>query len=286
MSMRRVAVALLLVSGCGTETGGSWRVQQDVRAMPAAVQLNREPTIFIRAFGSGLMPPLQAPVSYRLCVDLGHGTIVDVQDVITQKSVDDQVANVLRGWKWGIESSIRVTGGVRCFRERFEPFEAGDGQPAVRAVPEGPVRVLRLEEDGISDVGATAPEDVLHVASVDMFEGGGVRYILLQPRVSVRLPNRAADPKPPTESPSPSFQKIAGGMPHLPDLVKIRFRGNTLTALYRVCVDAGGSITKLVPEIPVDGAGPAIANALRTWVYSQARVPVCVLSRFVFTVSR
>lgn len=79
--------------------------------------------------------------------------------------------------------------------------------------------------------------------------------------------------------------KMSGDNPHLPDIVKIQRKGTgEAVALAKICVDQSGKVSsvQLIQGIP--GADNDIISTLRTWKFKPQPVPICSMSRFVFTI--
>jgi hypothetical protein len=260
---------IALLSGCGPRYGrqlsGDWTL------------LNRPPMLFMRVFGSGPMPPPPAPVTYELCYDFAQNKVVEVRDSASGRNVETSVAELFRAWKWSALGSVRTTGGLRCWRERFEPSIAVDGSVTIRATPAGPIGLMHLDDGSIMPARGRA-EDEEYVAFVDRFEDRGVQYVMLAPRVTVGAPPSA----PPPPGVSIRVVKLAGEMPHLLDVNKMRFRGNTMHTFFRVCIDVRGRVAIVLPELPLDGETIRIEQTIKGWIYTRPTVPTCSLVEFTF----
>ena len=267
---RTIVVLLALCAGCGPR-------YLSPRSGDGAL-LNRTPTLFMRLFGSGPLAPPSAPVTYELCYDFAQNKVVEVHDAATGRDVDAAVARVFFTWKWGLFSSVRTTGGLRCWRERFEPVTAVDGSVTVHATPAEPVGLMHLD-DGTVAPARGRPEDEEHVAFVDRFEDHGVAYVMLVPRLSVVDGTAAAPP-----SPSWQLQKVAGEVPHLLDLTRMRFRGNTMHAIFRVCVDRSGRVASVLAEVPLDGETIRMERTIEAWRFTAPPVPACGMNDFVYSI--
>jgi hypothetical protein len=80
-------------------------------------------------------------------------------------------------------------------------------------------------------------------------------------------------------------QRISGEAPHLPDFVKITRKGLGETPfLARVCVDQAGNVSAVEVMQGIPGADDQIVRTLRGWRYKPQPIPVCFLSRVVFSV--
>lgn len=262
---------MLLLAGCGPRyappPSGEW------------AQLERTPTLFMRVYGSGAMPVPAAAVAYELCYNFAQDKVVEVHDAATGRRVASPAVDALLAWKWKVLSSVRLTGGVHCWRERFEPLIAPDGSLTVRATAGEPVGLMRLD-DGSVMAAHGRPETEESVAFVDRFDHRGVRYVMLAPRLDATGPKDQASPP----ATFPRESRLAGDLPHLSDVTKLRFRGNTIHVAFQVCVGADGRVERIVPELPLDGATADLVRALRTWRFTAPRSPICSLVEFVFTI--
>jgi hypothetical protein len=78
-------------------------------------------------------------------------------------------------------------------------------------------------------------------------------------------------------------QLLAAPAPHLPDVVKKRARGE-LVGMYKICAATDGKIIEVAPLQSIAGADEAIMATLRTWQLKPQPMPICSISRFVFSV--
>ncbi len=80
-------------------------------------------------------------------------------------------------------------------------------------------------------------------------------------------------------------QLLAHELPHLPDAVKLKARGD-LVGVYKICAGVDGKITQVTPMQSIAGADEAIMATLRSWQIKPQALPICTMTRFVFTVER
>ena len=80
-------------------------------------------------------------------------------------------------------------------------------------------------------------------------------------------------------------EKLSGDMPHLPDIVKIQRKGTgDAVFLAKICVDQGGHVNQVSVLQGIPGGDNAIISTLRTWRFKPQAIPICSVSRFVFTI--
>jgi hypothetical protein len=102
-------------------------------------------------------------------------------------------------------------------------------------------------------------------------------------------PATAAPPKPKYRNIPPyQFQqaKLSGDDPHLPDDVKLRYKGaGQVSNIYKICVAPSGDVSSVHPMQSIPGGDEAIMATLRTWKFKpQAEGGICSMSRFVFLI--
>jgi protein TonB len=97
----------------------------------------------------------------------------------------------------------------------------------------------------------------------------------------------APAPRPRNVSPHQlDTEKIAGADPHLPEFVKNARRGMADTRFVaRLCVDRGGSVSRVDVLQGIPGADEPIIRTLRGWQYKPQPVPVCFVGNFVFNIA-
>lgn len=70
--------------------------------------------------------------------------------------------------------------------------------------------------------------------------------------------------------------------PRLPEVFRNGHRGQTVTGMYKVCVDLDGSVYEVTPVKPIEGANDEIVDGIKTgWQYRPQQVPVCFLYNMV-----
>ncbi len=236
-------------------------------------------TVYMRVFGNGKAPRIDEPVVYYLCVDLGSGKLVDVLDAQTRQSVDDTLPNVLRGWHWSVASSIPIKQGARCWRERFEPAATGDALPWRASIAE-PARMIRVDDGAIGAVGDLREETDREVAFIDRFEGDGTRYLLLIPRLTPQA--RVGD----DDGRLRDTPRDLLPTPRMPRAAWDRARSDLVRAMYSICFDSDGHQSRLVAEVPIDGAAESMGDTLRRWRTVRRDRPSCILVSFDFHLDR
>jgi hypothetical protein len=279
--MRELCSICLVVAACAGSHPG--RTTAGPPTATGVGRLQKMPTIFISITAVGRLPPLPESVGYELCVELASGKLVDVRDPDSKISVEGVVPNVLRGWRWRMDSSQRIKTGVICWVERFTPSVDKDGKQFVRAEPAAAVHALKLEDD--EQLVETAEPDHGSLLATRILEEHGVRYVILVPRLFVELPG--GPPQPPDPDRPPVYlaaQKIAGDDPHLPNATKIRLKGMTARAVYKICVDQQGRVFDVVPLLPIVDAHDSIVRTLKTWRYRPQPIPVCFVTMFNYTI--
>ena len=70
--------------------------------------------------------------------------------------------------------------------------------------------------------------------------------------------------------------------PRMSEVFHNSHRGQTVTGMYKVCVDLDGSVYEVTPVKPIDGANDEIVDGIKTgWQYRPQQVPVCFLYNMV-----
>jgi protein TonB len=73
--------------------------------------------------------------------------------------------------------------------------------------------------------------------------------------------------------------------PRMSEVFKQGHRGQTVTGLYKVCVDTTGEVYEVTAVKGIEGATDEIVEGIRAdWLYKQQSVPVCFLYNMVVTV--
>ena len=81
-------------------------------------------------------------------------------------------------------------------------------------------------------------------------------------------------------------ERISGAMPSLPDIVKIQRKGTgDAIFLAKVCVDQGGNVSQISIMQGIPGADQQIMQTVRSWKFKPQQIPMCSLTRFVFTIN-
>lgn len=79
-------------------------------------------------------------------------------------------------------------------------------------------------------------------------------------------------------------EKLSGDEPHLPDEIKAKYRGKTITCSYKICITADGTMDRVIPISSIPGADDAIMYTLIRWTYRPQGVPVCFIENFQFNI--
>jgi hypothetical protein len=271
-----LAVALMIGgAGCATVLPAGPR-------SPARQRLWARPNVVIRVFGQGSLPELHEPVTYDLCVDRRTGRLRDVHLPGKPVDWDDAFAIALRKWRWGVVTSLPVS-GVNCWRERFGPaYDEEDGELGVRAEPALPLRYFSAGKwwDQVSDV--PDPEDGDEtLAAVNVSETDGVRYVLAVPQLTVEDSSPFASAE---ATPAGEPKLVKGELPHLPRWLGPRYRNTALQVVYSVCVDLKGKVDSVAPIVPILGANGVLMDALRSWQFAPPEEPMCRRFRFVYNI--
>ncbi len=75
--------------------------------------------------------------------------------------------------------------------------------------------------------------------------------------------------------------------PRMSEVFNLQHRGQTVTGMYKVCVDTGGSVYEVTPVKSVPGADDEIIEGIKAgWLYKAQQVPVCFLYNMVVTVQQ
>jgi hypothetical protein len=277
----RVAASFtVMVAGCAATTPPTTPMQSP----EGAVRLKPMRTAFVRFFGAGELPKLTDTKIYELCIDLVSSQLVSVRSPGSEQQSDEQVANVLRGWKWSAVSSLPLKSGTTCWLERFSPTTDEHDEDKVVIESAKPLRHLLLigDSDDLFEVSRPgSPEQTL--AAFSMLENGPVRIVFLDPRLEITgsaglIPfgdrSRMAKLKP-----------ILRPDPHLPDRYKILNVDSSATEVVKTCIDREGTIADIRPDVPIQGASGSIMRVLKTWRYEPLPKPVCVHNQWTFTIS-
>jgi hypothetical protein len=281
----RLSLLSFLIFGC-IACGGA---KPAVVRPDAIARLPQLPTVFIRFFGIGRFPAVAEPATYELCLDAASGHLVDVRAPGSHESVDDQVANVLRTWRWSSVASRRIAPAVVCWRERFTSENDAQGKPRVRTEPATPLRGL-----GIIDAGGAFElvelrqpiEDESAVSAMSIQETHGIRYVFLAPLLTPMVQTGGA-PRSTDAPPAPlrlDTRPISGEVPRLPDAVKRLNGQTTIIGVYRVCADTRGDVTGVLPLVPLPGANASTVGVLKGWKFSPSPQPFCSPQRFEFQI--
>ena len=75
--------------------------------------------------------------------------------------------------------------------------------------------------------------------------------------------------------------------PRMSEVFRNSHRGQTVSGMYRVCVDTDGSVYEVVPVKAVDGANDEIVEGIKgDWLYKPQQVPVCFLYNMVVRIEQ
>jgi protein TonB len=81
-------------------------------------------------------------------------------------------------------------------------------------------------------------------------------------------------------------QKIAGELPHLPDIVKIQRKGTgEAVAMVKICIDQGGRVNQVSIIQGIPGADSEILSTVRSWKYKPQPIPICSMVKFEFSIN-
>lgn len=81
-------------------------------------------------------------------------------------------------------------------------------------------------------------------------------------------------------------ERISGAEPHLPDFVRAqRVRQGETPFVAKVCVDQSGQVSRVDVLQGIPGADESIVRTLRGWRYKAQPIPVCFVSRLIFSVT-
>jgi protein TonB len=75
--------------------------------------------------------------------------------------------------------------------------------------------------------------------------------------------------------------------PRMNEVFRQGHRGQTVSGLYKVCVDTTGEVYEVTPVKAIDGATDEIVEGIKAdWLYRPQQVPVCFLYNMVVTVQQ
>lgn len=72
--------------------------------------------------------------------------------------------------------------------------------------------------------------------------------------------------------------------PRLPDLVKIRLRGQVVTASYKICLDEDGTVSSIETLSGIRDADESILSVLLDWRFKPMPVPICFSQFFEYQI--
>jgi hypothetical protein len=248
---------IVALAGCGATTK-----THDWRDQPLGTW--RTPMVFVRMVGWGKAPPLNAATDYELCVDLGKGELVDVRRPGADASADDPVAAQLRTWKWGVLSSMPLGSGVKCWTQRFTIDRDDKGASVVRTDPQA-ITWFHLEDANgeLERVFDGQGEDA--IPTVQVQKSKGVLFVVLAPWLS------------PDETSST-------GDPHLAELFTLPRRPGKGLAVYRVCIDGSGSVSSVLPLLPLRGKHTALMSELHGARVAKPPFAGCTMTRIDYPI--
>jgi protein TonB len=75
--------------------------------------------------------------------------------------------------------------------------------------------------------------------------------------------------------------------PRMSEVFNLQHRGQTVTGMYKVCVDTDGSVYEVTPVKSLAGADDEIVEGIKGgWLYKPQQVPVCFLYNMVVSVGQ
>jgi hypothetical protein len=265
------AMVCFIAAGCAATTKS--RPARDWLDQPLGTW--RTPTVFVRIFGWGKPPPLTAATDFEVCVDLAKGQLVDVRRRGTDASADDPVAAQLRTWKWGVLSSVPLGSGAKCWTQRFTIDRNDKGESVVRTDPQTISWFRLVDESGeLERVFDGEGDDA--VATIQVQKTNGVLFVVLAPWLSPEETSPTA--------PSASSRATDAGDPHLAEMFTIRRRPGTALAVYRVCVDGSGSVSAVLPLVPLLGKHAAIMSQLHGLRFAKPPFAGCTMTRIDYPI--
>jgi hypothetical protein len=140
------------------------------------------------------------------------------------------------------------------------------------------------EEEGNPEGVVGGSKDGQVGGRLDGVEGG-----VLGPSGTVGAPGPAPQP-PPKPKLVASFifdrERLKFPDPHLPEAFLQAHANQTLKGTYRICVDMGGSVTKVETVSSLSGGDRYIIEQVQaTWQYKPQPVPVCTIRVFEFHIN-
>jgi hypothetical protein len=168
----------------------------------------RKPTVFMRIFGAGRLPQLDAPVTYELCLDDDRRKLLAVRPLDGQPPVDERIDKALHEWQWGVGSSNAAVGGTSCWHERFAPAMDDDGRKLMTATVADPQRNIELLDEHETIRLAPREPEGLVLPAIRLDDRGETRLVVLSPSLKVidvaEPPTQDRDP---VERPEPTMVK-------------------------------------------------------------------------------
>jgi hypothetical protein len=258
--MLRIGLAsfLLAVAGCATTHHSA---ASTAGALPPMY------TVFMRVVGFGALPPLETPVTLRLCFDNDRQALVTVRALAGEPAADPLLVRALQQWAWRSVSSAGQPAGVSCWRERFAPEPAGEPGAAETSVGE-PVRMFELlddESERMREVELARRENESVVAALRIVESQESRFVVLAPALWVLTP-KSAQARVPTSNPNPAIT-VHYQLEHM--------YTHALSA-YRLCASPAGDVSVL-PLVPILGIHHAALAAYQAWRYAPADATTCTV---------
>lgn len=101
----------------------------------------------------------------------------------------------------------------------------------------------------------------------------------------------SAAPSTPSHSPAQDVRpqglhRLSGNEPRLPAYVLSAFRGERLTATYKVCVSGSGRVDAVTPIHPLPLGDETVVATLRTWRYLPTRARECTTLELPFEIAK
>lgn len=77
-------------------------------------------------------------------------------------------------------------------------------------------------------------------------------------------------------------EQLSAPAPHLPDLVKVRLRGQVVTASYKICLDEDGAVSGVEALRGIRDADESSLRVILGWRYNPMPIPICFSQFFEY----
>ncbi|WP_146140854.1 hypothetical protein [Haliangium sp. UPWRP_2] len=253
---------------------------------------------------------------YRLCVK-PDGSVDNISALQSLPQADSQIIKTLQGWRFAARDSVACAPLLftfvidpesrRCpLRRKHWNFVAPQIVSALRTDTRGPVpwplspplttgeartAVYRACYGGDGRIIEVTPQRGLGAGDAAVL--AHLREGRIQPIGLPICTYQFLTFRGPTNRPSPASvgllpavqikkEAIERTDPHLPDVVKARFRGQVVTARYKICLAEDGTTSGVDVVQGIAEADEEIIRVVSGWRFKPQPVPICFLQTFEY----